>query len=45
VAVPKELEQLADMIAINIHEVWSAGLIDKGWYVKSALYMLVVLVV
>ena len=35
-AVPKELEQLADMIAINIHEVWSAGLIDKGWYVKSA---------
>jgi hypothetical protein len=36
VAVPKELEKLADMIAINIHEVWSAGLIDKGWYVKSA---------
>ena len=31
VSVPKELEELAEMIAISIHEVWSAGYLEKGW--------------
>ena len=31
VEVPEELVQLAEMVAINIHEVWSVGLIEKGW--------------
>ena len=31
VSVPVELESLAEMIAINIHEVWSVSLLDKGW--------------
>ena len=31
VALPKGLEALAEDIAKNVHEVWSAGRIKDGW--------------
>lgn len=31
VVLPKELNELAEMIAKNVHEVWSAGRISDGW--------------
>ena len=31
VALPKELNALAEDIAKNVHEVWSAGRMKDGW--------------
>lgn len=31
VVLPKELEALAENIAKNVHEVWSAGRMKEGW--------------
>ena len=31
VRLPKELENLAEQMARNVHEVWSAGRIADGW--------------
>lgn len=31
VALPQELNALAEDIAKNVHEVWSAGRIKYGW--------------
>lgn len=31
VVLPKELEELTEIIAKNVHEVWSQGRIDDGW--------------
>ena len=31
VVLPKELEGLAEDIAKNVHEVWSAGRMKDGW--------------
>ena len=31
VALPKELKALAENIAKNVHEVWSAGRMKDGW--------------
>lgn len=31
VELPNELNELAEMIALNVHEVWSAGRIKDGW--------------
>lgn len=31
VVLPEELNQLAEMIAQNVHEVWSAGRMKDGW--------------
>lgn len=31
VKLPKELEDLAEQLAKNVHEVWSAGRIEDGW--------------
>lgn len=31
VVLPKELNALAEEIAKNVHEVWSAGRIQEGW--------------
>lgn len=31
VILPKELNELAEMIAKNVHEVWSAGRMKDGW--------------
>ena len=31
VELPKELTALAEVIAKNVHEVWSAGRINDGW--------------
>ena len=31
VALPKELNDLAEEIAKNVHEVWSEGRIKEGW--------------
>lgn len=31
VRLPEELEVLAEDIAKNVHEVWSAGRIKEGW--------------
>lgn len=31
VLLPKELNELAEMIAKNVHEVWSAGRMKEGW--------------
>ena len=31
VVLPKELSELAEMIAKNVHEVWSAGRMKDGW--------------
>lgn len=31
VTLPKELNELAEMIARNVHEVWSNGRIKDGW--------------
>lgn len=31
VVLPKELEALAENIAKNVHEVWSAGRMMDGW--------------
>lgn len=31
VVLPEELNQLAEMIAKNVHEVWSAGRMKDGW--------------
>lgn len=31
VKLPAELEELAEKIAENVHEVWSAGRIADGW--------------
>lgn len=31
VALPQELWRLAELIAKNVHEVWSAGRIADGW--------------
>lgn len=31
VVLPKELEDLAEDIAKNVHEVWSAGRMKDGW--------------
>ena len=31
VALPKELKDLAEEIAKNVHEVWSEGRMKEGW--------------
>lgn len=31
VVLPHELNELAEMIAKNVHEVWSAGRMKDGW--------------
>lgn len=31
VVLPKELAELAELIAKNVHEVWSAGRMKDGW--------------
>jgi len=31
VSLPQELVDLSEMIARNVHEVWSKGRIDDGW--------------
>lgn len=31
VELPQELQELAEMIAKNVHEVWSAGRMADGW--------------
>ena len=31
VALPPELEELAELLAKNVHEVWAAGRIREGW--------------
>ena len=31
IVLPKELNELAEMIANNVHEVWSAGRMKEGW--------------
>lgn len=31
VMLPEELNELAEEIAKNVHEVWSAGRINDGW--------------
>lgn len=31
VELPKELNELAEMISKNVHEVWSAGRMKNGW--------------
>lgn len=31
VVLPQELNALAEMIAKNVHEVWSAGRMKEGW--------------
>ncbi len=31
VTLPEELDALAEEIAKNVHEVWSAGRINDGW--------------
>ena len=31
VALPKELNDLAEEIAKNVHEVWSEGRMEEGW--------------
>lgn len=31
VVLPEELNDLAELIAKNVHEVWSAGRIADGW--------------
>ena len=31
VALPAELQELAERIAENVHEVWSKGRINDGW--------------
>ncbi|MBO6075045.1 MAG: Ryanodine receptor Ryr [Paludibacteraceae bacterium] len=31
IRLPKELENLAEQMAKNVHEVWSAGRIADGW--------------
>lgn len=31
VVLPEELTELAEMIAKNVHEVWSAGRMKDGW--------------
>lgn len=31
VVLPEELNALAEMIAENVHEVWSAGRMSEGW--------------
>ncbi len=31
VVLPEELLQLTELIAENVHEVWSAGRIAEGW--------------
>ncbi len=31
VVLPEELNALAEMIAKNVHEVWSAGRMAEGW--------------
>lgn len=31
VELPNELNELAEMIALNVHEVWSAGRMKDGW--------------
>lgn len=31
VVLPEELNELAEMIAKNVHEVWSAGRMKDGW--------------
>lgn len=31
IVLPKELSELAEKIAKNVHEVWSAGRMKDGW--------------
>ena len=31
VVLPEELSELAEMIAKNVHEVWSEGRMKEGW--------------
>lgn len=31
VKLPKELEQLTEQLARNVHETWAQGRIDNGW--------------
>lgn len=31
VKLPIELENLAEQLAKNVHEVWAAGRVDEGW--------------
>ena len=29
--LPEELNQLAEQLAANVHEVWAKGRLDEGW--------------
>lgn len=31
VVLPKDLEELTEKIAENVHDVWAKGRIDEGW--------------
>lgn len=31
IVLPKELEELTEKIAENIHDIWAAGRIKEGW--------------
>ena len=31
VQLPKDLEQLVEKMALNVHEVWAAGRVADGW--------------
>lgn len=31
VTLPKELEKLANLLAKNVHDVWSVGRLQQGW--------------
>ncbi len=31
ILLPRELEQLSEDIAKNVHDVWAKGRIDEGW--------------
>lgn len=31
IQLPRELEQLSEDIAKNVHDVWAKGRIDEGW--------------
>ena len=37
VALPQELKALAEDIAKNVHEVWSAGRMKDGWTYEGRL--------
>lgn len=31
VALPRELERLAEALAANVHDTWARGRLDQGW--------------